>query len=96
MDNLTEKGLKYINTQKGAIYTFAKEKIPLNNQEDIWIMLNIIKHREAQINDELVDLIDINIWLDVETNKWKAAAYPMEINSLGKIQTNTQDFIELF
>ena len=96
MDNLTEKGLKYINTQKGAIYIFAKEKIPLNNQEDIWIMLNIIKHREAQINDELADLIDINIWLDIETGKWKAAAYPMEINSLGKIQTNTQDFIELF
>ena len=96
MDELTKKGLEYINENKEMLTALAKGKLSIGCEEDDWFGFDTAKGCFEFSGSDFLDCIDINIWKDQETDKWKACAYPFEYNSLGFPQTNTHDFVELF
>ncbi len=101
MDNLTQKGLKFIQENENALRMFARIQIANGAQEDDWFGYSMNTGSDlTDMNEKVEETIDVNVWLDVETGKWRAAAYPMEyVRARGhesEIQTNTQDFVELF
>lgn len=102
MDNLTKSGLEFINGNKDLLLAFVERVLPqikanpsAYGGEDVWFLMN----RQGQVatyTESEKDLVDLNIWRDDESGKWAASAYPMEINSVGTVQTNTQDFVRIF
>lgn len=100
MDKLTQKGRNFIDDNIELLSNFALQQLELIQQgdyeEDNWIAFDMLELKKADSNTQVEDSIDINIWWSIEDMAWKATAHPMEINSVGEVQTNTQDFIELF
>lgn len=101
MDKLTEIGMRFIRQNENDLRIFARIQIAKGGiEDDHWVDYYMPTKRIAIKGDLQEECIDINIWRDDETQKWKATAYPMEyVRARGKeheIQTNTGDYLELF
>lgn len=96
MDELTKLGLNFIKNNIPLLTLFAHARVEAGCAEDDWFGYDIDKHHQADGRSEVERTVDINLWRADNTGNWHATAYPMEINSAGEVQTNTQDFVELF
>lgn len=95
MDSLTQKGLKFISEYENALKIFARIKIAKGANDDDWYAFDMDTAKGANANSNVENTVDVNVWKD-ESGKWRAAAYPMQINSVNQVQTNSGEFIELF
>ena len=101
MDELTKKGLAYIEANKPMLIEWTKKfykswRTKGILEDDHWIMFNTITGGVGGYKTDESEFIDLNIWREEDTGDWHATAYPMEINSIETVQTNTQDFIRLW
>lgn len=98
MDNLTKIGLDYANHHKEELEIFAKKKFDEGCEEDDWFGYDFVRNCEEDEQSERGNCLDINIWVDDSgaRNVWKAAAYPMEINNKGEIQTDGCNWVSLW
>ena len=106
MDTLTQKGLEHIEKNKGSLERYARilvEKARNQNEYDFWQEFDVGRQGTPVKASKPENCVNVNVWLpddlnDVQEN-WKATAYPLErVDEKygGGIQTNCQDFVELF
>lgn len=98
MDNL-----EFIRKHQGTLGHIAKSKLQeVKDSQTVYGNDGWFEYTKnfTIAREESIDNVDINIWLqegdETEPDAWVATAYPMEINSVGEIQTNTQDFLQLW
>jgi len=96
MQELTQKRVDLANEVENRLMVFARVCIANGAEDDDWYAFDTVKVDRADENSQLENCVDVNVWFDEDSGKWKATVYPFEYSRAGEIQTHTETFYKLF